>query len=139
MTHPTDIAEIGAAVALLESAERDFPSQPSADAFSEAFDMLNDVLEYDPPGAVAASYIGNVKYAHCKRIATRLAEVDASDFEVWFHYAVLLLVKMKTEFDTLRVSHPEIGRLYDQCMGRHGAALQAAAANVAKVREDDRE
>jgi len=125
VTHPIDNAEIGVAVALLENAERDFPSQQSADAFSEAFDMLNDLLEYDPPGAAASRYISNVKYAHCKRLVTRLADVDPADFEVWFHYAALLLVKMKTEFDVLRAHHPDVGRLYDQCVRRHGAALEA--------------
>lgn len=137
MTHPTDIGEIGAAVQLLETAERDFPSQRSADAFSEAFDTLNDLLEYDPPAAEAIRYIGNVKYAHCKRIASRLAEVDAADFEVWFHYAVLLLVKMKSEFDTLRSQHPDLGQLYDQCIGRHGAVLETAAAEVAQGKDED--
>ena len=137
MTHPTDIAEIGAAVQLLETAEREFPSQSSADAFSEAFDMLNDLLEFDPPDAEATRYIGNVKYAHCKRIASRLAQVDPAEFEVWFHYAVLLLVKMKSEFDALRAQHRDLGRLFDQCVGRHGAALETAAAKVAQRKETD--
>jgi hypothetical protein len=130
MTHPTDNAEISAAVALLERAEREFPSQQSADAFSEAFDVLNDMLACDSPDESTSLYISNVKYAHCKRIAARLAEVDLSDFEVWFHYAVLLLVKMKSEFDTLRIQHPDLGTLYDRCMGRHGTSLQTAAAKL---------
>lgn len=137
MTHPADNAdnaEIAAAVTLLERAECEFPSQQSADAFSDAFDLLDDVLACDSPGDAAVNYIGNVKYAHCKRIASRLADVDARDFEVWFHYAVLLLVTMKAEFEALRAAHPDLGRLYDQCMGRHGAALQSAADSLAKSR-----
>ena len=131
MTHPTDIDEIAEAVALLERAEREFPSQQSADAFSEAFDLLNDALDFAQPDEVAQNYVRNVKYAHCKRIAGRLAEVNRGDFEVWFHYAVLLLVKMKPEFDTLRAEHPDLGVLFDRCMGVHGAVLQAAAVKIA--------
>jgi len=130
MTHPSDQPEIGEAVALLEQAEREFPSQSSADGFSEAFDLLNEVVEYDSPDETTSRYISNVKYAHCKRIASRLAEVDPGNFEVWFHYAVLLLVKMKAEFDALRVQHPDLGLLYDECFGRYGAQLEAAAAGV---------
>ncbi len=138
MSHPTDIAEVGAALTLLAQAEREFPSQRSADALSEAFDTLNDLLEYDPPGPEAERYISNVKYAHCKRIVERFAEVDPTDFEVWFHYAVLLLVKMKDEFDALREQHPDLGRVYEQCVGRHGAALEAAAAKVPPRGDGDR-
>ncbi|MDH3716213.1 MAG: hypothetical protein OET44_20475 [Gammaproteobacteria bacterium] len=134
MTRPIDNAEIDTAVALLERAESEFPSQQSADSFSEAFDALNDIIAYDSPGDSVSRYISNVKYAHCRRIATRLVEVDPGDFEVWFHYAVLLLVKMKIEFDTLRIQHPDLGLLYDRCMGRHGTSLQAAAAKLADGR-----
>ena len=60
----------------------------------------------------------------------RLADVNPRDFEVWFHYAVLLLIKMKPEFDALRTEHPDLGVLFDRCMGAHGTALQAAAAKL---------
>ena len=130
VTHPTDKPEIGEAVALLEQAEREFPSQSSADGFSEAFDLLNEVVEYDSPDESTSRYISNVKYTYCKRIASRLAEVDPGNFEVWFHYAVLLLVKMQAEFDALRVQYPDVGLLYDECVGRHGAQLEAAAAKL---------
>ncbi len=127
MTHPSDNPEIGDALALLEEAERDFPSQGSADGISEAFDALNDILACDEPDAATTQYIGNLKYAHCRRIAIRLADVDKRDFEVWYHYVVLLLVKMKPEIERMRAEHPDLGQLYDRCLGRHGASLKMAA------------
>ena len=69
------------------------------------------------------TFIGNVKYAHARRLLARLRDVDMSDTSLWFHYLVLLLIKMRPEFERLRTDHPDLGEVFDQCSAAHREQL----------------
>jgi len=117
-----DDPELAAALALLQRAERELPSERSADAFSEAFELLDDYLAGAPPPA-AAGFVANLKFAHARRLLLRLREVDPRQSGQWLHYLALLLIKLEPELQALTAEHPELGRLLDECLRRHGAQL----------------
>ncbi len=114
--------EIAAAIALLEQGEATLPSQASADAFSEAFALLDDARA----GGLdrqAGQFADNLEYAYTRTLLTHLRELAAGDAAAWLHYIVLVLVTQRANCERLRRQHPDLGVLFDDCVNNHAEQL----------------
>lgn len=116
--NPRDIPEIREADHLLQTAERSFPSEESAEEFSEAFEILNDYLDNRSPVAAVENFIVNVKLSYTRSTLNNLNEINTKDVDIFFHYLVVLILKMKPEVDALRMQHPDLGTAFDSCRER---------------------
>ena len=115
---PRAIPEIREADEMLQHAEKGFPTKESAQEYFEAFEILNDYLEAEKPAAQVSTFIENIKFSYAKATLTRLNEINTQDFDIFFHYFVTLVLRMKPELEKLRVQFPNLGDEYDACKRR---------------------
>lgn len=115
MKLPADVRE---AVTLLEAAEADFPSNDSADAFSEAWVLLDDCCTGGVTDTELADYLANVRLSYTRRLVTGTLTLPLANSALWLPYVALLHGPMGDEVQRLRALEPELLSALDQRLAR---------------------
>jgi hypothetical protein len=113
---PRDVPEIREAIALFESWERAVNDARASKKFTEALELLNDYLEYEPD-TPHRKYVENLKLANTRSLLRHLAKVDRKDFEVWLEYVLALAGAVEKEAKALMRIDPDLKRDYDAFIG----------------------
>ena len=113
---PREVAEIGEAIALFESWERTMNDARGSRKFTEALELLNDYLEYEPD-TPHRKFVENLKLANTRRLLRELAKVERKDFEVWLEYVLALAGPVEKEAKALMRIDPDLKRDYDAFVG----------------------
>jgi hypothetical protein len=102
-----DVPEIREAIALFEAWEASINDLDAAKGFTEAVQILDDLLESDPD-TPHRTFIHNLKISHTRRLLQQLAKVDKADFSLWLEYAVSAVAVVSHEAESLMKANPEL-------------------------------
>jgi hypothetical protein len=130
--NPRNVPDIKKADQLLVRAELAFPSEKSAQDFKEAFEILNDYVELETPDEATRSFIANLKFSYARTVLRRLSEVQTKDIGVFVHYLILLFVNLKSEFEAVIDSYPDINTSYEECKQRFRPQLEGIIKSLQK-------
>jgi len=113
-----EIPDIQEAEQLFQTAESSFPSEGSAKDFEEALEILDCYIEEESPEIEIIRFIENLKHSYIRSVITELNEIPAKEFHIFFHYLILLKLKMKQELEELTKTYPELQIAYNDCIKR---------------------
>ena len=113
---PREVPEIREAIALFESWERAVNDVRASKKFTEALELLNDYLEYEPD-TPHRKFVENLKLANTRSLLRELAKVERNEFEVWLEYVLALAGTVETEAKALMRIDPDLKRDYDAFIG----------------------
>lgn len=113
---PREVTEIREAIGLFETWERTMNDARASRKFTEALELLNDYLEYEPE-TPHRRFVENLKLANTRRLLRDLAKIDRKDFEVWLEYVLALAGPVEKEAMALMRIDPELKRDYDAFLG----------------------
>ena len=122
---PREVPEIGEAIALFESWERTMNDARASKKFTEALELLNDYLEYEPD-TPHRKFVENLKLANTRRLLRELAKVERKDFEVWLEYVLALAGPVEKEAKALMRIDPDLKRDYDAFIGAWADVLSSS-------------
>ncbi len=112
---PRDIPEIKEAMALLKSAEGEFPSEESIRSLKEAFEMLNDYLENESVDQETENFISNVKLAHTRAAVSKINLDQIDNFEEFNRALFFFVFNVKKEFEIVCSECPALVKQLEQC------------------------
>lgn len=101
------VPEIREAIELFESWERSINDLHAARGFTEAVQILEDYLEYEPDTPHRA-FVQNLKLSNTRRLLQQLAQVDRKDFSLWLEYALAALSAVENEARSAMAANPEL-------------------------------
>jgi hypothetical protein len=102
-----NVPEIREAIALFEAWEASINDVGAAKRFTEAVQMLDDYLEYEPHTPHQA-FIRNLKLSNTRRLLQQLSKVDKKDFGLWLEYALSALSAVSDEAQSVMSASPEL-------------------------------
>ena len=129
---PREIPDIQEAEALLIKAENSFPSEESAKNFETAYEILNDYIEYEKPDEEIEIFISNLKYSYARTVLTHLNDIPTKDIHIYVHYTILLIIKMKQEFEKLIKTRPDLDVIHKSCKKRFEPQLKEIVRELKK-------
>jgi len=103
------VPEIREAIELFESWERSINDLNAARGFTQAVQILEDYLEYEPDTPHRA-FVQNLKLSNTRRLLQQLARVDRKDFALWLEYALAALSAVEKETRSAMAMNPELKR-----------------------------
>ena len=106
------VPEIREAIALFESWERSINDLHAAKGFTQAVQVLDDYLEYEPD-TPHRSFVLNLKLSNTRRLLQQLARVDRKDFALWLEYALAALSAVDKEARSVIASDSDLSRDLD--------------------------
>ena len=112
----TDLSELRDSEVLLNSAEKSFPSPESVQAYEDALELLDCVV--DTCEENISSFIINMKYSHARSLVTRLQRIKLIDFGLFCQYLGILLFQLDRELRKMKSDDPALFSIFKESIAK---------------------